>query len=66
MSTMQTSQKSSTNFNVGEIPVPYQAQMEVSDMLAKLSELFYFKNGETAAFMHVCSVLALHLGDGKE
>jgi hypothetical protein len=51
---------------VGQNPLPYDAQQEVSNMIAILGEKFDFKNGETAAFWHVCFTLANHLGEGKQ
>jgi hypothetical protein len=51
---------------VGQNPLPHDATTAVSDMIAALGERYEFKNGETAAYWHVCYVLAQHLGEGKQ
>lgn len=54
------------DIEVGRNPLPYDAQTEVSELISILSEKYQFKNGETAAFWHVCAILASHLGEGKQ
>lgn len=58
---------SSTNNDVvGSNPLPRTAQIELSDLLARLDDLYEFKNGATAAYWHLAHVLATHLSGGKK
>ncbi len=52
--------------NVGNIPLPVYAQAEVSNLIKILGEKYEFKNGETAAYFHLCLTLSQHLGEGKK
>ena len=49
------------DIEVGQNSLPYDAQTEVSELISSLGEKYQFKNGETAAFWHVCAILALHV-----
>ncbi len=51
---------------VGNIPLPFEAQAEVSNLIKILGEKYEFKNGETAAYFHLCLTLSQHLGEGKK
>lgn len=53
------------DFPIGASGLPHDAQMELSEMLAILSERYDFKNGTTAAFWDLSFTLAKHLGAGK-
>ena len=53
-------------FIVGQNPLPYDASREVGDLIVNLGEQYEFINGETAAYWHVCAILAQHLGVGKK
>jgi hypothetical protein len=51
---------------VGSIPLPRTAQNELSDFMARLDDLYEFKNGATAAYWHLAHVLSEHLTGGKK
>ena len=51
---------------VGQNPLPIGAQNEVTKMIGALSDRYEFQNGETAAYWHVCFILAKHLGEEKK
>jgi hypothetical protein len=53
-------------FVVGSNPLPPEVAAELGDLIARLNETHYFKNGSTAAFWHLSAVLAQHLGEGRE
>jgi hypothetical protein len=51
---------------VGGTGLPQDVNEELSDLIARLSEKYYFKHGSTAAFFSLAYNLAQHLGEGKE
>ncbi len=51
---------------VGNNPLPLDVQVEISNLVSILSEKYEFKNGDTAAYYHLCHTLAQHLGQGKQ
>ena len=51
---------------VGGHGLPWDAQAMVEDMIVTLSEKYYFKQGEVAAFWAVAYALSGQLGEGKE
>ena len=56
----------SNDKEVGGIPIPVDARIILSDMLAQLEEKYNFKHGSTAAFFHLAHVLSEHLAEGKK
>ena len=55
-----------TNVLVGSNPLPRTAQIELGDLMARLDDLYEFKNGATAAYWHLANVLSEHLTGGKK
>ena len=51
---------------VGGTGLPQDVSQELGDLIARLSEKYYFKHGSTAAFFSLAYNLAQHLGDGRE
>jgi len=59
--------KSMNDVVVGGTPgMPAEALNELKDLIARLNEQFYFKNGATAAYWHLAIALSEHIGEGRE
>jgi hypothetical protein len=53
------------DIEVGGNPLPVDARSEVANLISLLGERYEFVNGKTAAYWHLCAILAQHLGEGK-
>ena len=51
---------------VGSSPLPRIAQEELADLMARLDDLYVFKNGATAAYWHMTLVLSEHIVGGRQ
>lgn len=53
------------NEQIGTTGLPLLAHNELSDLIKKMSEIYEFKHGATAAFWHIALALSCHLGEPK-
>lgn len=52
------------DIKVGGTSLPLEVQIELSDLIARLSERYEFNNGSTAAFWAMALTLEQHIGEG--
>jgi hypothetical protein len=46
---------------VGQNPLPCEANEAVAKLISELGKKYDFYNGKTAAYLHVCAIIAQHL-----